>query len=62
MGCGEMIGALMNSSLLKILFTTDSKKLEENRKRRLAKANAEKEKAKMEYNLWVMAEEYEEED
>ena len=52
----------MNSNLLKILFSTDNKKLEEKRKRRLAKANAEKEKAKMEYNLWVMAEEYEEED
>ena len=52
----------MKSSLFKILFSTDNKKREEKRKRRLAKANAEKEKAKMEYNLWVMAEEYEEED
>lgn len=52
----------MNSNLLKILFSTDNKKLEEKRKRRQAKANAEKEKRKMEYDLWVMAEEYEEED
>ena len=52
----------MNSNLLKILFTTDNKKLEEKRKKRQAKSNAEKEKRKMEYNLWVMAEEYEEED
>ena len=52
----------MNSNLLKILFTTDNKKLEENRKRRQAKANAEKEKAKKERKLWELAEEYEEED
>lgn len=62
MACGEVKGALMNSSLLKILFTTDNKKLEEKRKRRQAKANAEKEKAKMERKLWELAEEYEEED
>lgn len=52
----------MNSSLLKILFTTDNKKLEENRKRRQAKSDAEREKAKMERKLWELAEEYEEED
>lgn len=51
----------MNSSLLKILFSTDNKKLKEKRKRRQAKANAEKEKAKMERKLWELAEEYEEE-
>ena len=55
-------GAFMNSNLLKILFTTDNKKLEEKRKRRQAKANAEREKAKMERKLWELAEEYEEED
>ena len=54
-------GAFMNSSLLKILFSTDNKKLKEKRKRRQAKANAEKEKAKMERKLWELAEEYEEE-
>ena len=54
-------GAFMNSNLLKILFTTDNKKLEENRKRRQAKANAEKENAKMERKLWELAEEYEDE-
>lgn len=52
----------MNSNLLKILFTTDNKKLEEKRKQRQAKANAEREKAKMEHKLWELAEEYEEED
>ena len=52
----------MNSSLLKILFSTDNKKLEENRKRRQAKANAEREKAKMERKLWKLAEEYDGED
>ena len=50
----------MESSILKILFTTDNKKREENRKRRQAKANVEKEKAKMERKLWELAEEYEE--
>ena len=55
-------GAFMNSSLLKILFSTDNKKREENRKRRQAKANAEREKAKMERKLWELAEEYEEDD
>ena len=55
-------GAYMNSSLLKILFSTDNKKLEEKRKQRQAKANTEKEKAKMERKLWELAEEYEEED
>ena len=52
----------MNSSLLKILFAADNQKLKENQKRRQAKANAEKEKAKMERKLWELAEEYEEED
>lgn len=52
----------MNSSLLKILFTTDNKKLGEKRKQRQAKSNAEKEKAKMERKLWELAEEYEGED
>ena len=55
-------GVFMNSSLLKILFSTDNKKLEEKRKRRQAKTNAEKEKAKMERKLWELAEDYEEED
>ena len=40
----------------------DNKKLEEKRKQRQAKSNAEKEKAKMERKLWELAEEYEEED
>ena len=61
-GIKKESGVFMNSNLLKILFTTDNKKLEEKRKKRQAKSNAEKEKRKMEYNLWVMAEEYEEED
>lgn len=52
----------MNSSLLKMLFSTDNKKLEAKRKRRQAKANTEKEKAKMERKLWELAEEYEEDD
>ena len=52
----------MNSNLLKILFSTDNKKMKEKRKRRQAKANTEKEKAKMERKLWELAEEYEEED
>lgn len=52
----------MNSSLFKILFSADNKKLEEKRKNRQAKANAEKEKAKMERKLWELAEEYEGED
>ena len=52
----------MNLSLLKILFSTDNKKLEAKRKRRQAKANAEKEKAKFERKLWELAEEYEGED
>lgn len=52
----------MNSNLLKILFATDNKKLVEKRKRRQAKANAEKENAKMERKLWELAEEYEEAD
>ena len=52
----------MNSSLLKKLFTADNKKLEEKRKQRQAKANTEKEKAKMERKLWELAEEYEEDD
>ena len=46
MVCGEVKNTLMNLSLLKKIFTTDNKKLEENRKRRQAKADAEKEKAK----------------
>lgn len=52
----------MNQSLLKILLSTDNKKLEEKRNKRRAKANAEKEKAKLERRLWELAEEYEEED
>lgn len=52
----------MNSNLLKILFSTDNKKLEEKRNRRQAKADSEKEKAKMERKLWELVEEYEEED
>lgn len=55
-------GVFMNSSLFKILLSTDNKKLEEKRKRRQNKANAEKEKAKMERKLWKLAEEYEGED
>ena len=62
MVCGEVKNTLMNLSLLKKIFTTDNKKLEEKRKRRQNKANAEKEKAKMERKLWKLAEEYEEED
>ena len=52
----------MKQSLLKILLSTDNKKLEEKRKKRRAKANAEKENAKLERRLWELAEEYEEED
>lgn len=52
----------MNSNLLKILFATDNKKLAEKRKRHQAKANAEKEKAKLERKLWELAEKYEEEE
>ena len=52
----------MNSNLLKILFATDNKKLAEKRKKRQAKANAEKDNAKKERRLWELAEEYEEED
>ena len=52
----------MNSYLLKILFATDYKKLAEKRKRHQAKANTEKEKAKLERKLWELAEEYEEEE
>ena len=57
-----MNGAFMNSNLLKILFAIDNKKLAEKRKKRQAKANAEKENAKMERKLWELAEEYEGED
>ncbi len=52
----------MNQSLLKILLSTDNKKSEEKRNKRRAKANAEKEKAKLERRLWELAEGYEEED
>lgn len=41
----------MKSNLLKILLSTDNKKLDEKRKKRRAKANAEKEKAKFERKL-----------
>lgn len=51
----------MNSNLLKILFSTDNKKLEEKRKRHKAQMNGKKEKAQMERKLWELAEEYEEE-
>ena len=44
-----------------MLLSTDNKKLEEKRKQRQAKYNAEKEKAKLERKLWELAEEYEEE-
>ena len=52
----------MKSNLLKILLTTDNRKLEEKRKKRKVKMNVEKEKAKMERKLWELAEEYDEED
>lgn len=51
----------MKLRLLKILFSTDNKKLEEKRKRRQNKVNAEKDNAKKERMLWELAEEYEEE-
>jgi hypothetical protein len=50
----------LKSNLLKILLTTDNRKLEEKRKKRKVKMNVEKEKAKMERKLWELAEEYEE--
>ena len=49
----------MKPSLLNILLSTDNKKLEEKRSKRRAKANAEK--ARLERQLWELAEEYEEE-
>ena len=55
-------GSFMKSRLLKILFSTDNKKLEEKRKRRQNKVNAEKDNAKKERMLWELAEEYEEAD
>lgn len=54
-------GSFMKLRLLKILFSTDNKKLEEKRKRRQNKVNAEKDNAKKERMLWELAEEYEEE-
>ena len=49
----------MNSNLLKILLPTDKKKLEERRKKRKVKLNADEEKARLERKIWEMAEEYE---
>ena len=49
----------MKPNVLKILFTTNNKKLKERQKRRQTKINVEKDKVKMERKLWELAEEYE---
>jgi hypothetical protein len=49
----------MQSELWELLLSTDNESITKKRKKRSAKSETEKEKAKLERKLWELAEEYE---